>query len=92
MRYAFYEKPLPVQYAHELTQDELLATPMAFKSVHEETAAKKTRTLPLRSLAGHKRVGEIRPALTLAQGALAPRNKGPTFSLENALIPGIKHP
>jgi len=64
---------------------------MAFKSVYEETAAKKTTILPLRSLAGHKRVGEIRPALTLAQGALAPRNKGPTFSLESALTPGVEY-
>jgi len=63
---------------------------MAFKSVYEETAAMKT-TLPLRSLAGHKRVGEIRPALILAQGALAPRNKGPTFSLESALTPDVKY-
>lgn len=65
---------------------------MAFKSVHEETAAKKTTFLPLRGLAGHKRVGEIRPALTLAQGALAPLNKGPKFSLENALTQGTKYP
>jgi len=80
--------------------DELLATPMAFKSVHEETLAKNPTTLPLRRRAGHKRVGETRPALTLAQGALAPsrspspvsRIKGLTFSLENALTQGFKHP
>jgi hypothetical protein len=73
---------------------------MAFKSVHEEMAAKNPTTLPLRRQAGHKNVGETRPTLTLAQGALAPsrppfpasRNKGLTFSLENALTPGFKYP
>ena len=73
---------------------------MAFKSVQEERAAKNPNTLPIRPHAGHKRVGETRPALTLAQGALAhsrsplpaSRNKGLTFSLENALTQGLKHP
>ncbi|KIM48125.1 hypothetical protein M413DRAFT_439842 [Hebeloma cylindrosporum] len=74
--------------------DELLATPMAFKSVHEEETASKNNTarLPLRGLAGHKRVGEIRPALTLAQGALAPRTRGRIFSLERALTKSTKSP
>jgi len=73
---------------------------VAFKSVHEEMAAKNRNTLPLRRRAGHKRIGETRPALTLAQGALAPsrsplpasRIKGLTFNLENALTQGIQHP
>lgn len=88
---------------HYLVQDELLATPMAFRSLHEEmkdeskNESKKIR-LPRRH-AGHKRIGEERPALVVAQGALAPGTspraqglKKPVFSMENALTEGFKYP
>ncbi|KDR85077.1 hypothetical protein GALMADRAFT_233685 [Galerina marginata CBS 339.88] len=79
--------------------DELLATPMAFKSVHEDLQANDPRTRLPRRHAGHKRIGETRPAIVIAQGALAagtpqqaPRRKGPVYSLENALTEGFKYP
>lgn len=79
-------------------QDELLASPLAYKSMHEEkTTRQPLATIrPPRRLAGHKRVGETRPALVIAQGALAPApapaksKRRAVFSMENALTDGFK--
>ncbi|KAF8974003.1 ribosomal protein L17 [Flammula alnicola] len=78
--------------------DELLATPMAFKSIHEDLKSKNPQTRQPRTNAGHKVPGETRPALVLAQGRLgrgaspSGRKKQPIFSMENALTESVKHP
>jgi large subunit ribosomal protein L17 len=71
---------------------------MAFRSIHEEMKSKNPATPAARPNAGHKRPGDIRPALVVAQGKLARR----TFSsnrknlamvtMENALTEGTKRP
>ncbi|KAF9532009.1 ribosomal protein L17 [Crepidotus variabilis] len=72
--------------------DDLMATPMAHQTMHEEVKAKYPHTPQPRRLAGHKRLAETRPALVIAQGALGPGASPPTkgkkkrvYVLENAL-------
>ena len=77
-------------------KDELLASPMAFKSVHEDLKEQDPFTPPPRRPAGHKRIGEDRPALVIAQGAFGagatPAKKRVIYSMENALTEGFKQP
>ncbi|KAF8912742.1 ribosomal protein L17 [Gymnopilus junonius] len=77
--------------------DELLAAPMAFKSVHEDLKEQDRYTRPSRRPAGHKRLGEERPALVVAQGAFGRGAPPPTkrryvYNMENALTEGFKYP
>jgi hypothetical protein len=71
-------------------KDELLASPMVARSTHEE--AKLGVTKP-RVFAGHKEVGETKPALVIARGALAtsqPHRKEGVYGLESALSESSK--
>jgi len=52
--------------------DQLLATPVAYKALHEEAKAEKPRKLPPRLHAGQLVPGEKRSALQLAHGKLGP--------------------
>ncbi|KAH9486856.1 50S ribosomal protein L17 [Psilocybe cubensis] len=74
--------------------DELLATPLAYKSVHEDLKEHNRFAPPPRRRAGDRRIGEERPALVVARGALAPgfktRTKSPVYTMENALTEGFK--
>ncbi|PPQ88653.1 hypothetical protein CVT25_010229 [Psilocybe cyanescens] len=78
--------------------DELLATPLAYKSVHDDLKEQNSLTPAPRRRAGYKRIGEERPALVVARGALAQgvtpsrRKKAPVYSMENALTEGFKYP
>jgi len=65
---------------------------LTYQTLHDEKKAKDFSAPPPRRLAGQKLLGEIRPALSIAKGALAhdvkpptPRKKFPAFSMENAL-------
>ncbi|KAF8168019.1 ribosomal protein L17 [Crassisporium funariophilum] len=85
--------------------DELLATPLAFQSLHEENRAKNAHTHPPRRRAGHKRVDDSRPALVVSRALLAPnplasktppskvarRKKEPVYRMENALNREFEH-
>ncbi|KAG5648060.1 hypothetical protein DXG03_007095 [Asterophora parasitica] len=65
--------------------DHLLATPLATRSLHEETKEKNTNDRPPRTKAGQILPGETRPALSLARGALGHRRpppKGPILSMK----------
>lgn len=72
---------------------------MAFKSIHEEMLEKNSTTRAPRQNAGHKRPGETRPALLIAQGKLGQRSvtpnrhgrKFPVITMENALTENVKH-
>jgi hypothetical protein len=80
-----------------------LATPLAFRSIHDEMLAKNAHAQPPRRKAGHKLFGDTQPALVVAQGRLAPNasntpspesrklRRGPVFSLENALTRDFRH-
>jgi len=46
--------------------DELLATPLAFRSIHEELLAKNVHAQPPRRKAGHRLFGETQSALVVA--------------------------
>ena len=80
-----------------------MATPLAFRSIHEEILAKNVHAQPPRRKAGHKLFGDTQSALAVAQGRLAPNashtplprshklRRGPVFSLENALTRDFQH-
>jgi large subunit ribosomal protein L17 len=80
-----------------------LATPLAFRSIHDEMLAKNVHAQPPRRKAGHKLFGDTQPALVVAKGRLAPNashtpsqrshkpRRGPVFSLENALTRDFQH-
>jgi len=87
--------------------DELLATPLAFRSIHEEMLANNIHAQPPRRKAGQKLFKDTQPALVVAQGRLAAPNtsnttsppkshnklkrRGPVFSFENALTRDFQH-
>ena len=74
-----------------------MATPLAFRSIHDEMRVKNVHAQPPRRKAGHKLLGDTQSALVVAQGRLAPNashtpspkshkhRRGPVFSSENAL-------
>lgn len=69
-----------------LHQDQLLATPVAFKALHEEAKAKQPRKPPPRLHAGQLVPGEKRSALQIAQGKLGPTSslpKGPLLTMKS---------
>ena len=77
-----------------------MATPLAFRSIHNEMLVKNVHAQPPRRKAGHKLFGDTQPALVVAQGRLAPNKshtplprsrRGPVFSLENALTRDFQH-
>ena len=79
-----------------------MATPLAFRSIHDEMLTKNAHAHPPRRKAGHKLLGDTQPALVVAQGRLAPNapspksqshklRRGPVFSLENALTRDFQH-
>ncbi|KAF9056250.1 mitochondrial ribosomal protein L17 [Panaeolus papilionaceus] len=75
--------------------EELVATPMAFRTLHEELKAKNVHAHAPRRHAGHKGITDTRSALDIARAAFAPSsgsslgqrsaNKKIVFSKENAL-------
>jgi hypothetical protein len=74
-------------------KDELLARPMVSRSTHEEAMSKNSDVPKPRVFAGHKEVGETRPALVIARGALttSPRHrKQRVYGLESALSESSK--
>ncbi|KAF9569651.1 mitochondrial ribosomal protein L17 [Agrocybe pediades] len=78
--------------------DQLLAEPLASRALHEGSKHESPSARLPRRHAGHKRIGEERPAIVVAQGSLAPGtpprapgSKKPTFNMENALTEGFKH-
>ncbi len=66
-------------------QDQLLATPVAYKALHEETKTEKPRKLPPRLHAGQLVPGEKRSALLLAHGKLGPSSvpEGPLLTMKS---------
>ena len=80
-----------------------MATPLAFRTIHEEMLAKNVHAQPPRRKAGQKLFGDTQSALVVAQGRLAPSTshtpspksrkfrRGPVFSLENSLTRGFQH-
>ena len=74
-----------------------MATPLAFRTIHEEMLAKNEHAQPPRRKAGQKLFGDTQSALVVAQGRLAPNTPIPKtrklrrFSLENALTRGFQH-
>lgn len=73
-------------------KDELLARPMVSRSTHEEARSKDSDVPKPRVFAGQKEVGETRPALVIARGALAGRPivKQRVYGLESALSESLK--
>jgi len=84
--------------------DELLATPLAFRTIHDEMLAKDVHAHPPRRKAGHKLFGDTQSALVVSQGRLAPNasnaapppkshklRRGHVFSSENALTRDFQH-
>lgn len=66
--------------------DGLLATPVAYKALHEEGKASNPRKLPPKLHAGQLVPGERRSAAQIAQGKLGPRftsPKGPLLTLRS---------
>ena len=80
-----------------------MATPLAFRTIHEEMLAKNVHAQPPRRKAGQKLFGDTQPAMVVAQGRLAPNTshipsskplklrRGSVFSSENALIRDFQH-
>jgi hypothetical protein len=74
-------------------KDELLARPMVSRSKHDEAKSKNPDVPKPRVLAGHKEIGETRPALVIARGALTqnqPHPKRRVYGLESALSESSK--
>jgi hypothetical protein len=74
-------------------KDELLARPMVARSTHEEAKPNNLDVPTPRVFAGHKQVGETKPALVIARGALAtsqPHCKERVYGLENILSDSSK--
>ena len=74
-------------------KDELLARPMVTRSMHEEVKPNDLGVPKPRVFAGHKEVGETKPALVIARGALAtsqPHRKERVYGLESALSESSK--
>ncbi|PPR00488.1 hypothetical protein CVT24_005548 [Panaeolus cyanescens] len=75
--------------------EELVAAPMAFKTLHEELKAKNVHAHAPRRHAGHKSISETRSALDISKAAFTttspaiPLSRNPkkkvVFSMENAL-------
>jgi len=66
--------------------DQLLATPVAYKTLHEEVKTQKPRKLPPRLHAGQLVPGEKRSAVQLAHGKLGPTPslpKGPLLTMKS---------
>lgn len=81
-----------------------MATPLAFRSIHEEMLAKNMHAQAPRRKAGHKLFGDTQSALVVAQGRLAPNashttplprshkpKRSPVFSMENTLTQDFQH-
>ncbi|KAF8622909.1 hypothetical protein AX15_006670 [Amanita polypyramis BW_CC] len=72
--------------------DHLLATPMAFRAIHEELKEKNPHVRPPRLRAGQTVPGDTRAALDLSQGDLGHRRpppKGPMLNMKTVF--GWKH-
>jgi len=64
--------------------DNLLATPVTLRTLHQETKERDPQSRPLRTKAGQALPGETRPAVSLARGALGhprPPPSGPVLSM-----------
>lgn len=73
--------------------DHLLATPVAFKAIHDEMVKKNPQTLPPRPRAGQKQPGETRRVLDLARGKLGHSRsppKGHILTMKSAFRPKPK--
>lgn len=74
-------------------QDHLLATPVAFKAIHDEMVKKNPQTLLPRPRAGQKQPGETRRVLDLARGKLGHSRsppKGHILTMKSAFRPKPK--
>ena len=66
---------------HELipvTQDKLLATPLALKTMFEKKKLIEQHNLAPRPIAGQKHVGETRSVLDLSKGRLGYQRQAPS--------------
>lgn len=96
MRYGHFSLVNESFYGLFTIQDKLLAAPLTDKAAFEDLKEEKPNTPRPRRFAGHKRIGEHRPALEIARGALVPdtqRSKKRNriiYSTENALTHGVK--
>lgn len=78
-----------------MMKDHLLATPVAFRAIHEEMKEKNSANTAPRRRAGQTVPGDTRPALHLAQGELGhqrPAPKGPILSMKNVFGRKYKNP
>jgi hypothetical protein len=74
-------------------KDELLARPMVSRSTYEEAKSNNLGAPKRRVFAGHKQVGDTKPALVIARGALTasqPHRKEEVYGLESALSESSK--
>lgn len=74
--------------------DELLATPVAYKTLHEEAKIENSRKLPPRLHAGQLVPGDSRSAARIAQGKLGPvftPSGGPLLTLKSVFGRKYKH-